>query len=372
MAVEAESPALKDLFLDVLTRLPDSRRKDGKQEALPRVITLSACAALCGLSLYAVSRRGRNRDAAMESIGPESEGVGELAERQHASAAVTAADPYLRAPSERTRWRSATRVRPRERRAARRAARVWAAAGTYLLAVALAEIVTAAVNPVLGVSAHALLLFALLVQGARADGAQRGLLWSLTVAPLIRILSLSLPLSELPVIYWYALIGVPLLAAVMIIARVLGYSRRDLGLTMEIGHLLLYLAMMPLGMAVGVAELLLLRPQPLVNSLTLADLWLPALILTASTGFGEELVFRGLLQRAALRLLGSWGLVYVAALFAGLSIGYSSVPNLVLVFTMGLLFAVIARRTGSILGPSLAHAAANVSLFLVAPFVIGR
>lgn len=242
----------------------------------------------------------------------------------------------------------------------------------YLAGVALAELLTAAVEPRLGLPLHALLLLALLGHGALvAEGPRRALLWALALAPLIRILSLSLPVASFPLVYWYAIISLPVFAAAFAAARTLGYSRRDLGLVLQPRDLPLALGMLLLGGGLGVVEYVILRPQPLARSLALDQLWLPALILTISTGLEKELVFRGLLQRAAQEGLGPVrGLLYVTALFASLHIGYLSLADLGFVFVVGLLFAVLAWRTGSILAATAGHASVNVSLFLLVPFLL--
>lgn len=242
----------------------------------------------------------------------------------------------------------------------------------YLLAISVAETATAAGSPRLGLPIHGLILLALLVHGAVAeDLARRALLWGLSLAPLIRILSLSLPLAGLPVLYWYAIISVPVFAATIATIRVLGYSWRDVGLTVQPHHWLLESSMLPLGIALGLIEYFILTPQPLARSLAPAEVWLPILVLTISTGFEEELIFRGLLQRAALQTLGPLkGLLYVSAVFTSLHIGYLSWVDLVFVFIVGSSFALVALRTGSILGVTLGHSGVNVGLFILWPFLL--
>ncbi len=242
----------------------------------------------------------------------------------------------------------------------------------YLAAVTLAEVLTSVASPRVGLPIDAVILWALVLQGARTQSAPlRALLWSMTVGPLIRILSLTLPLAGFPIRYWYAIVGVPVFAATFVAARTLGYSRHDLGLVVRPRNLPLDLAMLPVGLALGVVEYLILQPRPLANSLNVAEIWIPALILALATGLEEELVFRGLLQRAAIQSLGlTGGILYVTALFTALHIGYLSAADLAFVFLVGLFFAAITLRTGSILGATLAHTGVNVGLFLIWPFLL--
>jgi hypothetical protein len=93
----------------------------------------------------------------------------------------------------------------------------------------------------------------------------------------------------------------------------------------------------------------------------------PILILMFSTGFIEELIFRGMMQRAATEALGRFGLPYVAALFAVLHVGYLSVLDVVFVLIVGLFFGWVAARTHSIVGVTLSHGLTNIVLFLVMP-----
>jgi membrane protease YdiL (CAAX protease family) len=239
-----------------------------------------------------------------------------------------------------------------------------------LLVLTVAEFVTAAFDPRIGLAAHAALLALLVVKGAQEpDSAKRELYWTLTLAPIIRIGSLSLPLGNLPLVTWYPLIGVPIFAAAFVAAHRLGYTRAQIGLTVDSAKLPWQLALVPLGFVLGIGEYLIFRPVPMAERFTFADIILPALILLVFTGFEEELIFRGLMQRAALRSLGRWGLVYVSAVFAVLHIGYLSVLDVVFVFLVGLLFALFVLRTRTLLGVTLAHGAVNITLFLILPFV---
>jgi membrane protease YdiL (CAAX protease family) len=95
---------------------------------------------------------------------------------------------------------------------------------------------------------------------------------------------------------------------------------------------------------------------------------IPALILLVSTGFIEELVFRGIMQRAASECLGEGlGSVYVAAIFAMMHMGHSSWPDIVFVFGVSLFFSWVVVRTRSVVGVTIAHGVTNIVLFLVLP-----
>jgi len=244
-----------------------------------------------------------------------------------------------------------------------------AAALTYLALICVAELLTITPEPRTGLVLHGLLLVALLIHSAVASQrAYHRLLLTLTIAPLTRMVSLSLPLAvaHIPQMYWYLIISVPLFVATILTARTLGLSRQQLGLTFR--QIPLQLPVAATGLLFGVIEYHILRPAPLIDDLTWPYVLGGFLILMVCTGFAEELIFRGVMQCTALQALGSFGLLYVAILFAVLHVGYKSAEDVAFVFVVALVFGWVVRRTGSLLGVTLAHGLTNVILFMVMPF----
>lgn len=236
----------------------------------------------------------------------------------------------------------------------------------YASAIAVAELVTAYYNPLYGMTCHVLLLLALLARASLShrDGI-RQVYAALSIAPLIRILSLSMPLSGIQQIYWYLVISLPLFASAAAVIRLAGYKPGDMGLIA--GNLPLQLAVAFLGLPLGLVEYLILKPVP-VAPLTFLEACLPALILIVSTGFLEEFVFRGIMYRACAEILGRWrSIFYISFIFSILHVTYRSVSDLIFVFTISLLFTVIAAFSRSILGISLAHGIINVGLYILWP-----
>ena len=239
----------------------------------------------------------------------------------------------------------------------------------YLAAMTLAEGLTTLVIPHIGLIFHGLLLVTLILHATLfADRGEQRFLMTLTLAPLIRLMSLSMPLLNFPFIYWYAMIGVPLTLAAFLVLRVTGFKAAHIGLN---GRALPWQLVIGLtGLIFGYMEYIILRPAPLIKALTWQQIWLPALILLVFTGFLEEFIFRGIIQRGAAGTIGRYGLIYVSALFAVLHIGYRSVWDVVFVFMVALFFGVMVARTGSLLGVTLAHGLTNISLYLVIPFLM--
>ena len=241
----------------------------------------------------------------------------------------------------------------------------------YLLAITGAEVVTNFFSLVGGVICHAVLLTALIVHSwLAAESASRKLLLALCLAPLTRILSLSMPLAQFSPIYWYLIIYPPLFLAAWVAMRRLNFTARETGLTVR--KLRWQLVVGLTGIIFGVGEYLILRPEPLVSELYWAKMLLAASVLLAGTGFVEEFVFRGVVQRASMETLGRWGLPYVALVFAVLHlIHYSTNPwDIPFVFIIALFFGWVVNRTGSLLGVTLAHGITNILLYVIIPLLV--
>jgi len=240
-----------------------------------------------------------------------------------------------------------------------------------LVALSAAEVLTVFFQLMVGITLHGVLLVLFIVQAALAhESAQRNLYMSLVLAPLIRILSLSMPLAPIPQIYWYLIIYGPLLAATVIVMLNTGLRPRDVGLVGRGWPLQIALGI-GIGLVLGVLEYVILRPVPLATSFTLQGVLMPAIILMITTGFVEELIFRGVMQTLAERVMGfGWGVLYVSLTFAVLHVGHYSALDVAFVFLVALLFTAILKRTGSLLGVTLAHGIANSMLYCVMPFLL--
>jgi uncharacterized protein len=240
----------------------------------------------------------------------------------------------------------------------------------YLAALALAELVATVINPRSGLLIDGILLVLILLQSSRrATRSEQKFLLTLALAPLIRLLSLSMPLLVFPYTFWYLVVGIPLFLSVFLVYRLIGYKPAEVGLSLGSG-LPLQLAVGLTGLVFGYVEYRLLPPQLFTASFSQQNILLSALILLVFTGLLEELIFRGLMQRAALDAIKRLGPLYVSLVFAVLHIGYQSILNLVFVFLVGLFFSLVVARTRSILGVSLAHGLTNIMLYLVLPVLL--
>ncbi len=242
---------------------------------------------------------------------------------------------------------------------------VWA----YLLLITGVELVIVLLSPVLGMVLYALLLNGLLIHGACGQHeALRSLCLSLALLALLRLQSLVIPVGVFPQLAWYPLIVVPLAIAVASNLRQLPFRPADLGL--RPGNLLVQFLLGCSGLGLGALFFLLGVAKPPLLDLVAgppAALPLALLLFIVATGFIEELIFRGLIQAAALPLLSRQAIIYSALLFAMMHSGHRSLELLGLAFGVGIFFGAIVYWSGSILGVSLAHMLINVTWWLIMP-----
>lgn len=261
----------------------------------------------------------------------------------------------------------------------RRPPSVLRALHAYAAGIIGAEIVGATAGIVPGALCHTLLAIALvnhyLISTARGHEtttdpeARRGVeaLLILSLLPLLRLLSLIMPLRFTPQLIWYPLIGVPSLIATGLAVRLLRWSPDAIGVTPRLP--LVQCAIALSGVPLGLGGFLLFRPPPMIDRPSWSAVLIAALILLIFAGFFEEFIYRGLVQSALRRALGPPGLVWGALLFASAYLGSYSPGYVLFIGAVGIYFGLCVDRTGSIWGVILAHAGLTISMLLVFPLV---
>ncbi|MBN1762756.1 MAG: CPBP family intramembrane metalloprotease [Methanomicrobia archaeon] len=239
----------------------------------------------------------------------------------------------------------------------------------YVIFVALAESLTACAAKY-GIAFHALILFALLVHSSlilTADPEFSKLLIALIIAPLIRILSLAMPVAQFSYIAWFSIISIPVYLAIFTCVYLQRIKPQDIALALpQQKHLPLEFATILFAVPFGILEYYVLKPGILVEP-RLEALIVPVLIMVVCTGFLEELAFRGLMQYHATRTMGFSGIIFISVLFGLLHIGNLSIFDVILAGSVGFVYSLVVRKTGSLYGVSVSHGIINTILFLIAP-----
>jgi membrane protease YdiL (CAAX protease family) len=247
----------------------------------------------------------------------------------------------------------------------------------YLGAITAAELATAFVNAEAGMVLHALILFVLLnhsmllgplpvpATGTLGDVPAKVLVAVLALLPLLRLFSLTMPTHQVSPYFWYLLIGLPLLTAVVLVARYIHFSPVDAGIwrwSQQQGVLAVS------GLPLGVIAYLSFHRVPVVESREVPYLIIGAGIVVVFLGLVEELIFRALLQPHLCALYGATrGVVITAALSAVFSSGSRSPVTMLFTFVVALGFGWMVYTERSIMGVALAHGLIGVMTILVLP-----
>ncbi|MGB9980546.1 lysostaphin resistance A-like protein [Methanobacterium sp.] len=240
----------------------------------------------------------------------------------------------------------------------------------YLFAIIAAEVMTTYFNIEIGLLIHSIILFMLLVHSSLEKSPKfSNILTCMIAIPMIRIIGLSIPLLQVPTLYWFPVIAIPLFVSAIFIIRVQKTNLKTLGL--NFGNIPVQLTIGFTGIILGFIEYQILHPKPLIAQFNMESLLFAGIILLISTGFAEELLFRGIIQRNAENLLGKiLGLLYTSLLFTSLHIGWQSLFDLFFVFGVAMFYGYIFQRTRSLFGVTLSHGLSNTVLFLIMPFIV--
>jgi membrane protease YdiL (CAAX protease family) len=246
----------------------------------------------------------------------------------------------------------------------------------YLGVTTAAELMTAFISPSVGIAVYALLLFTL-VNHAMLLGPEprtsepvrvaptRTIIPILALLPMLRMFTLVVPTGEISSLYWYVLIGAPLLTAIVFVARYTHFSPVDARIwEWSPAQGIVGAAGIPL----GVIAYAILPEAPVVDSHDIPYLLIGFAILLVCDGLLIELLFRALLQPQICALYGTQrGILFTAILSGVFSAGAGSVGAMLFGFVIGLGFGWYVHRYRSIIGVSIAHGMISIMTVLVLP-----
>jgi len=126
-----------------------------------------------------------------------------------------------------------------------------------------------------------------------------------------------------------------------------------------------------IGLFLGSAEYLILGSTPLIQSVIFEDA-IFVIYIVFMIGFGEELVYRGLLQNIQSEILGPKGALFLSSvLFGIMHLIWRSPLEFLFTTAAGFIFGYQFQRTKSVWLPTLAHAMNNYTWLLVWPIMTG-
>ena len=246
--------------------------------------------------------------------------------------------------------------------------------GFYILFFSVAEIFAVS-DPIYGILLHCICLLLLSIHGPllhKSNPLNSKLLLALIPVPLVRIVSITSPLIQFTMLQWFLVISMILFSSILMVIYLIGADIEDYGVKLPARKdYTLEIMIVLSGLLFGFIEYQILQVPSLIENLNLPNLLAPLVALYFGTGLLEELLFRGIIQKHSIDLMGKWnGIIYTTIIFMILHTGWQSYLDIIFVGVVGFIFSLVVHRTGSILGVSFAHAVTNLSLFVLTPEIL--
>jgi len=190
-------------------------------------------------------------------------------------------------------------------------------------------------------------------------------LFIISIIPLMRLLGALLPLENLAFLPRTSGVYVILLISAFIVFKHVNFkkiSSKD------------YMGFLPLaiilGIALGLIEFKILRPEPIFEYLNIYTILLGFGVM-GLTGLAEEFIFRGLMQNHFLRIFKIIPTIFLTNLiFMLMHLIWLNYLELLFVFVVGSLCGIIYYRTKNLVLVAILHGMVNFSLFVLSPILI--
>lgn len=187
----------------------------------------------------------------------------------------------------------------------------------------------------------------------------------LALVPLFRLVNLGMPVFFQLTAYWLPLVYGPLIPALVYVDR----FESTAPVHFEVRQGLLYAPVaVAAGASLAAVEWVILRPDALVPTWSLAQLLMITVVMVCFVGFVEEYLFRGLIQGTTEREFGRLtGIALASVLFGAMHSGYGVPAELLFAAGVGLVFGLMYDYTENLTFVTLVHGFLNVFLFAVYP-----
>ncbi|WP_406657735.1 CPBP family intramembrane glutamic endopeptidase [Methanolobus sp. ZRKC2] len=191
-------------------------------------------------------------------------------------------------------------------------------------------------------------------------------LQALMLLPLVRIINVSMPISDVP-IFIYVSIYAPMLIPLFFLIRHQNLSAMDLGVTFKKAYLYIPFSIV-VAFIIAEAEYLAIGPDYLSVNLSTEGMVGISIAIFLFVGLVEELIFRSILQTRLEGLFGlKAGLVFASVLFGIMHSGYGVPAEILLTTAAGFVLGYMFQKTRSLLLVTLTHSFANIFLFVLIP-----
>lgn len=185
------------------------------------------------------------------------------------------------------------------------------------------------------------------------------------LVPLFRLVNLGMPIFFELTIYWFPIIYWSLIPAIYFVASADNSIKISPGWRPAILALPLVI---PVSAFLATIEFRILDPEALIPAWNAAQLLLIGVVMFGTVALVEELLFRGVLQRALTQRLGMLpGVVVTSMIFGLMHSGYRLPSELVFGGIFGFILGYIYHKTDSIVLVVTMHGTLNLFLFAVIP-----
>lgn len=242
----------------------------------------------------------------------------------------------------------------------------------YIAGITIMELASVAAGAGVAAALAALLIILLVNHYFRADQSSgREILAVLVIAPLIRLTSIAIPLADLPPLYRFVVVGIPILVAELFfilhnyLPDRIGFSLT--GLRRQAGRHLLIQFTVPIFSFIGYLQV---RPAPLVDeNAGWQQIVIVVIVLFLFVGFVEEVFYRGLLLPAAEKVFGRSGLFISALVYVVMYVGTFAWGYILMMAVVGIFFGWHAKRTNSLWGVTIAHSLMMAGILIYWPLI---
>lgn len=189
---------------------------------------------------------------------------------------------------------------------------------------------------------------------------------ALAIIPLIRIISVSLPLTGIPEVFGIVSVSIPLFITGVMVAKTVGITPWVIGF--RIGKLHKQLLIALLGLPLGFIQFYIIQPDIKNQLAAPKEILMWVIVLIICVGLLEEFLFRGILFNVTNILLGNnKAMFFTSLLYTALTISSKSLLNVISTFFISILFCRIFIWKESIVGISLAHGIINITVYVICP-----
>ena len=190
---------------------------------------------------------------------------------------------------------------------------------------------------------------------------------ALMLLPLLRLVSLSMPVFFDITLYSFIFIYAPLAVPVAIAAVYQQLTLEEMGITFR--RIWLYFPLSVLiGAVLGVGEYMVIQTDYLIPDLSPLNLLKLTVVMVFFVGLVEEVIFRSFIQTRLNKIFGAWGGILLSSmLFGVMHSGYGTFDEVLYTSFVGVIIGYMFYKTRSLPLITLIHGFVNVFLFGIIP-----